>query len=240
MALDDPPRDGQPQPGALVLRGLRRGCGRTSRRRARPARGRCRSRCRRPRSRRRRRWRRLPTVTRGATPGAVYLIALPSRLRNTRCSWPGSARSDRQLADLDHRAALGHRGAQVAQRGGDELARGDALDAQVGRPGPRIEQQVVDHALHALDAVDRVGDELPRAVVQAVAVLALEQRHEARRPSAAARPGRARRRRRRPRGRRWSARARRARARARPPARAGRRSGPSRAAAPDPARRGRR
>ena len=52
--------------------------------------------------------------------------------------------------------------------------------AQVGRPGARVEQQVVDHALHALDAVDRVGDELARAVVEAVAVLALEQRDEAR------------------------------------------------------------
>ena len=121
---------------------------------------------------------RLPTVTCGATPGAVNLIALPSRLWKTRCSWPGSARSDRQLADLDRRAALGHRGAQVPQRAGHELARVDALDAQVGRPGAGVEQQVVDHALHALDAVDRVGDELPRAVVEPVAVLALEQRHE--------------------------------------------------------------
>ena len=89
-------------------------------------------------------------------------------------------RSDGQRADLDGGAALGHRGAQVAQRAGHQVADVDALQAQVGRPGARIEQQVVDHALHALDAVDRVRDELAGLVVEAIAVLALEQRDEAR------------------------------------------------------------
>ena len=120
------------------------------------------------------------TTTRGATPGAVNLIALPRRFWNTRCSWPGSPRS----VGRSPTSTTAPRSATAVSRSrsaaATSVARGDALQAQVGRPGARIEQQVVDHPLHALDAVDRVGDELARAVVQAVAVLALEQRDEAR------------------------------------------------------------
>ena len=180
MALDDPPRDGQPQAGALVLR-RPAGDAREHLEGALDLRGVDADPVVGDRELRRRRRRCAPlTVTRGATPGAVNLIALPSRFWNTRCSWPASPRSAGSVADLDDRAALGHRGPEVAQRAGHELAGVDALDAQVGRPGARVEQQVVDHPLHALDAVDRVGDELARAVVEAVAVLALEQRDEAR------------------------------------------------------------
>src|SRR4051795_1641051 len=102
------------------------------------------------------------TVTCGATSGAVYLIALPSRLRKTRCSWPASARSTgssptstvepRSAPAVPRSRSAPATLAGAAARGGGasgagaaarlELVGLDGLEAQVGRPGARVEQQV--------------------------------------------------------------------------------------------------
>ena len=152
--------------------------GRTCRRRARPARARCRSRCRRPPARRRAR----PASAdghRGVTPAAVNFIALASRLRNTRWSCPRSAATTGS-SPISTVAPRSTTAAEVAQHARHDSRRRHALGAQLGRPGAGEQQQVVDHPLHALDAGDRVADELAGAVVEPVAVLALEQRDEAR------------------------------------------------------------
>ena len=118
------------------------------------------------------------TSTRGGS-SARNLIPLPIRFWKSWRSWPSSARTVGR-SDHDHVAPDSvDRRLHPAERVAHELLAVDGPDAVLLRARPRVGEQVVDQALHAVHAVDRELDELVRIRVQLAAVTARQQLHVA-------------------------------------------------------------
>ncbi len=128
----------------------------------------------------------MPLLMRGGdlmTGGASTrrnLIELPIRFANSWISKVRSPGTIGQPVDGDRRVAVLDRRFKLGDRLTGDLVEVDRPEVGPGLADPRECQQVVDQPLHALGAVDRVGDVLLGALVELLGVPGLEHLAEAR------------------------------------------------------------